>query len=156
METNSGSSLESRSLGVRPSAAARLSSILTVERRFFLRHGHALGAAFFETDLDRQNAGAGLLQNVNAAFLRGNDAEFCEKKPRADDGMAGEFQFFLRSENAQAGERAVFGRFLDEDGFGEIHFAGDGVHVVLERPSPSVMTARGLPSKRVVVKTSSV
>ena len=133
VETNSGSSFESKSFGVRPRAAASAFLLSLAGRNLAssLRHRDALRAAFLEADFDGENAGAGLLRNVNAAFLRGHNAEFGEKKPRADHGMAGELQFFLRRENAQTSERAVFGRFLNEDGLGEIHFARDGEHRVV-------------------------
>ena len=98
-----------------------------------LGHDDALGAAVFETDFDGQNACAGLLHDVHAAFLGGNDAEFGEQEPGADDRMAGEFQFFLGGENAQAGQGAVIGGLLHENGFGKIHLAGDGLHGVVRK-----------------------
>ena len=133
VETNSGSSLGSKSFGERPSAAASLFLLNFggLEGRFFLRHGDALGPAILETDFHGKNAGAGLLHDVDSAFLRGNDAEFRQKKPGSDDGMPGEFQFFFGGENAQARECAVIRRFLHEDRFREIHFAGDGQHLVV-------------------------
>ena len=72
-----------------------------------------------------------MLHDVYAAFLRGDNAEFGEKEPRADDRMAGELQLFLGGEDAKAGERAVVGGLLYEDGFREIHLAGDGLHLIL-------------------------
>jgi hypothetical protein len=59
--------------------------------RFLLRHGDALGATFLEANFDGQNSGAGLLRDVDAAFLRGNDTEFGKQEPRADHRVAGEF-----------------------------------------------------------------
>ncbi len=57
-----------------------------------LRHGHANRTAVVESNLDRQNARACLLQDVNAAFLGRHDAELRQKKPRADHRMTREGQ----------------------------------------------------------------
>ena len=102
-----------------------------LEGGFFLRHGDALRAAVLEPNFHGQNSGAGLLHDVHAAFLRGNHAEFGQKEPCANDRMAGELQLFFGGEDAEAGERAVVGGLLHEDGFGEIHFAGDGQHLIV-------------------------
>ncbi len=146
VETNSGSSFGSKSLGVRPRAAARAFLLIG---SFCLRHGHTLRAAFLEANLDRQNARAGLLRNVDATLLRGDDAEFGEEEPRADYRMAGEFEFFARCEDSQASERVIFGRLLHEDSFGKIHFASDGEHGVVGEA-----IAVGDDRERVALKTS--
>ena len=98
VDTYSGSSWGSKSFGVSPSAAGEgfLVDFRGTKRRFLLRHGNALRTALLEANLHRQNARAGLLQDVYAAFLCRNDAQFGEQEPRADDGMAGEFQLFAR------------------------------------------------------------
>ena len=96
--------------------------------RGFLGHGDAHGAAVVESEFDRKNSGAGLLQDVHRAFGRRNHAEFGEQKPGADDRMSGERKLLRRGENAQAGERAIIGGTLDENRLRQIHFAGDGLH----------------------------
>jgi hypothetical protein len=93
-----------------------------------LSHGDANGAAVVERKFDGKNAGAGLLKNFDLAFGGGNHAELSKQKPSADDGMSGEREFLLGGEDAEAGESAIGGWFLDENGLGEIHFAGDGLH----------------------------
>src|SRR5882724_3021204 len=108
-----------------------LIDLRTSENRFFLGHGDALWAAVLEANLDRQNAGSRLLQDVNAAFLRRNNAQLREEKPRADDRVARELEFFFRGEDAQARERFLFGWLLDEDRLREIHFARDGEHFIV-------------------------
>src|ERR1700675_3455077 len=45
--------------------------------------------------------------------------------------MSGKFQFLARGENAQPGQSAVLGRFLDENSFREIHLARDCLHRVV-------------------------
>ena len=57
----------------------------------FLGHGHAERPTFTEGDLDGQDASACLLQDVNAALLGRYHAELGQKKPRADDRMAGQW-----------------------------------------------------------------
>ena len=101
------------------------------EDGFGLCHGDAIGAAVLETNFDGENAGARLLHDVNAAFLCGDDAKFGEKEPGTDDGMAGELQLLLRGEDAEASERAIVSRFLDEDCFGVIHFARNDLHLIV-------------------------
>ena len=88
------------------------------EARGLLRHGDAHGAAIVKSEFDGKNSGAGLLQDVHAAFGRGDDAEFGEQKPGADHGMSGEREFARGGENAQASERAIIRGPLDEDRFG--------------------------------------
>ena len=46
-------------------------------------------------------------------------------------GWPASFSSSRGSENAQTSQRVVFGGFLHEDGFREIHFAGDGEHLVV-------------------------
>jgi hypothetical protein len=81
-----------------------------------------------KSDFNGQNSCAGLLPNVDGAFLRGNDAELREKKPRADDGMSREAQFILRSEDAQTRESFGVRGLLHKNCFAEIHFARDVEH----------------------------
>ncbi len=101
------------------------------ECRHCLRHGDALRSAILETNLNGKDAGARFLHHVYAAFLCGNDAQFRKKKPSANDWVAGKFQLFASGEDAQAGEGALVGRLLHEDRFGEIHLAGDGLHLIV-------------------------
>ena len=157
VETHSGSRCESRSFAARPSAFASAAFFIRrFEDGFGLCHGDAIGAAVLESNFDGENAGARLLHDVNAAFLCGDDAKFGEKEPGADNGMAGELQILLRGEDAEASERAIVSGFLDEDCFGKFISRAMICIWSSERPSPSVKTASGLPSKRLVVKTSSV
>src|SRR5580700_491960 len=100
---------------------------------FRLRHGDSLWAAILETNFDGKDAGTRFLHHVYPAFLCRNDAQFGEKKPRANDRVAGKFQLFARSEDAQAGQCTFIGRFLNEDRFGEIHFARDGLHLIVRK-----------------------
>ena len=65
---------------------------------------------------------------MHAALGGGDNAEFSEQKPRADNGMARERQFARGGEDTQARERAIIRRPLDENSFGKIHFARDGLH----------------------------
>ena len=101
------------------------------ERCLGLRHRDTLRTAVLEPDFDGKHAGAGFLHDMHAAFLCGNNAQLREKKPRADDGMAGEFQFFSRGEDAKASQGALISRLLHENRFGKIHFASDGLHLVV-------------------------
>src|SRR5580704_17809647 len=103
------------------------------ECRFRLCHGDALGTAIFETDLYRQHTRASFLHYVHAAFLRGNHTELRKKEPRADDRVAGKFQLLTRGEDAQAGQRAFIGWLLYEDRFREIHFARNGLHLIVRK-----------------------
>ncbi len=86
------------------------------------------GPPVVKVDLHGQNARAGLLQDVNTAFLGRHDAELRQKKPRADHRMAGKGQFGFRGENAKAGERAIAGGLLHEYGLGKIHLSRNGLH----------------------------
>ena len=83
VETNSGSSSGAKSFGGQAQSRCQFFffELGGFERRFLLSHGHALRPAIFETNLHRQNSRAGLLHDVNATFLRGNDAKFRKKKP---------------------------------------------------------------------------
>ena len=81
-----------------------------------------------KSELHGKNSGAGLLQDVHAAFGCGDDAEFSQQKPRADHGMARERQLARGSENAQASQRAIVRGPLNENRFGKIHLARDGLH----------------------------
>ena len=86
-----------------------------------------------EADLDGQDTRAGLLENAHVTLLRGHDTQLCEKKPRADHGVTGEFQLFLRREDAQTRQGTVLRRFLDKHGFREIHLASDGKHLAFRK-----------------------
>src|SRR5713226_3429905 len=108
-----------------------LIDIRRLEDRFFLSHGDALRAAVLKTDFHRQDARSGLLQNVHAAFLRGDNAQLREQEPGSNHGMAGEFELFLCREDAQPRERFFFRRLLHKDRLRKIHFAGDGEHLVV-------------------------
>ena len=87
------------------------------------------GRPSLERNFHGQHAGAGLLQDVHAAFLRRHDAELRQKKPGADDGMAGQRQLAFGGKNAQASEGPVAGGLLHEYSFGKIHLARDGLHL---------------------------
>ncbi len=113
-----------------------------------MRHGDALRPAILESDLHWQHAGAGLLHDVDAAFLSRNYAEFRQQEPSADYRVSGQFQLFLGSENAQACQRAVIGWFLHEDRFREVHFASDSHHLII-RQSVSVSND----GKRIALKS---
>ena len=93
-----------------------------------MSHGDKDGAAIVKRKLDGKNSSAGLLKDMDLAFGCGDNAELGEQKPGTDDRMAGEREFLLSGEDAEAGEGAIGGGFLDEDRFGEIHFASDGLH----------------------------
>ena len=93
-----------------------------------LRHGDAHRAPIVKREFHGKNSGAGLLQDVHAAFGCGYDAEFRQQKPRADHGMARERQFARGSKNAQTSQRAIIRGPLDENRFGKIHLARDGLH----------------------------
>ena len=47
--------------------------------------------------------------------------------------MAGELQLFASGEDAQASQSAFVGRLLYKDRFGEIHFARDGLHLIVRK-----------------------
>jgi hypothetical protein len=96
-----------------------------------LGHGDALRAAILEANFHGQNACAGLLHHVDAAFLRRHHAELREQEPRAYDGMARQLQLLSSGKNAQARQSPFVGGLLHEDGFREIHFASDRLHFVL-------------------------
>ena len=81
-------------------------------------------------DFHGQNASAGFLEHLHAAFAGGNDAERGQQKPRANYGMTGERELLGGGKNSQAREGAVAGGALHENRFGEIHFAGDGLHAL--------------------------
>ncbi len=130
VETNSIGSDGARSLGFRPSAAASVARVNVRARETCgpLRHGDAHRAAVVKRQFHGKNSGAGLLQDVHAAFGSGDDAEFSEQEPRADYGMAGQRQFARGGENAQASKRAIIRGPLDENSFRKIHLARDGLH----------------------------
>src|SRR5437667_6054512 len=104
-----------------------------LELRFPLRHRHALRPAVLKTNLHGKHTSAGLLKNMNAAFLRGHHSKFREQKPCADHGMSRKFQFFPRREDAQPCQRIVLCRFLHEHGFRKIHLTRDGLHGVVRQ-----------------------
>jgi hypothetical protein len=129
VETNSIGREGTRSLGLRPRVAARAAKRRAGKTRGLLSHGNEDWAAIVEREFDGENPGAGLLQDVDAAFGSGDHAEFSEKKPSADDGMASEGQLLSGGEDAEAGQSTVVGRTLDENRFGQIHFPGNGLHL---------------------------
>src|SRR5580704_6938134 len=47
--------------------------------------------------------------------------------------MASQLQLFAGGEDAQLGKSAFVGRLLHEDGFGEVHLARDGLHLVVRK-----------------------
>src|SRR5271156_2705185 len=103
--------LEAESGGERGAAERRAR-----ETRGLLGHGDADWTPVVKSEFNRKNSGAGLLQDVHAAFGGRDYAEFGEQKPGADDGMAGERKFLGGGEDAQAGERAIIGGTLNENG----------------------------------------
>src|SRR5712691_2839166 len=60
------------------------------------------------------NSGSSFWQDMNAAILRGHDAQFREQEPCSNDGMSGELEFFLGREDAQPRERFFIRRLLHE------------------------------------------
>ena len=135
METNSAGSFGSKSLGCEAKSGGKffLIHFRGFENGFFLRHRHALRPPVLEPDFHGKNARARLLQHVHTAFLRGNDAQLREQKPRPDYRMAGQLEFFFRGEDAQTRQRAIVGGLLHENSFRKVHLAGDGQHLIVRK-----------------------
>lgn len=61
----------------------------------------------------------------------GEQAEVAEEEAGADGGVAGHGEFIGGSEDAEGGVGVGEGGFEEKGGLGEVHFAGEGLHLVL-------------------------
>ena len=93
---------------------------------------------------------------MDAEFGSGNDAEFSEQEPGADYRMAGQRQFRVVVKMRRLCESAIIRGALDENRFGEVHLARDGLHFRGGKAVAIGDDGQRVACERLVVNTSSV